>query len=43
LNLARMAQAAEPNTPQTATHTPADPAATAVAISAPVRSTNRPA
>jgi len=27
LNLARMAQAAEPDTPQTATHTPADPAA----------------
>jgi GntR family transcriptional repressor for pyruvate dehydrogenase complex len=26
LNLARMAQAAEPNTPQTITHTPADPA-----------------
>ena len=28
LNLARMAQAAEPNTPQTATETPSDPAAT---------------
>ena len=27
LNLARMAQAAEPNTPQTLTDTPADPAA----------------
>jgi hypothetical protein len=26
LNLARMAQAADADTPQTATHTPADPA-----------------
>jgi GntR family transcriptional repressor for pyruvate dehydrogenase complex len=43
LNLARMAQAAEPNTPQTATHTPADPAAahTAVSAAAPAR-TARP-
>jgi hypothetical protein len=32
LNLARMAQAAEANTPQTATHTPADPAANARSI-----------
>jgi hypothetical protein len=28
LNIARMAHAAEPNTPQSLAHTPADPAAT---------------
>jgi len=44
LNLARMAQAAEANTPQTLTDTPADPAAahTAVATPAPARLANRP-
>ena len=37
LNLARMAQAAEAGTPQTVTHTPADPAARLVSS----RSSNR--
>ena len=41
LNLARMAQAAEPNTPQTATHTPADPAA-AHTTQVPARPASRP-
>jgi hypothetical protein len=40
LNLARMAQAAEPNTPQTATDTPADPGAIAPLL-APSRPSHR--
>jgi hypothetical protein len=36
LNLARLAQAAEANTPQTATHTPADPAAKIAPASASI-------
>jgi hypothetical protein len=42
LNLARMAQAAEANTPQTITDTPADPAVNASIAELPISPGSRP-